>query len=73
MKHKAQASIELTVVMVGIFLLCIGMIKIFRWVGMDLSERRLEHEKVLTAGADVTKQLSPDFYRPKRLNATVKR
>jgi len=28
--------------------LCLGMIRVFHWSGRDLSERRMEHELVLS-------------------------
>jgi len=68
-KTKAQSTIEFTFVMIAILLLAYGLIRIFRWAGMDLAERRYEHERVLTSGSNAYDQLKPDFYRPKRLNS----
>lgn len=71
-KTLAQSTIEMTFVMVAIFLLAYGMVRIFRWIGMDLSERRYAHETTLTQGADVEQQIKPDFYRPKRVNSPIR-
>ena len=68
MKTKAQSTIETTFVMIAICLLAFGMVRIFRWAGMDLAERRYAHEKALTTGTDVEQQLANEFYRPKRIN-----
>ena len=72
MKTRAQSTIEFTFVMIVILLLAYGLIRVFRWVGMDLAERRWTHEQVLTGGATTQEQLAPDFYRPKRLNSVFK-
>ena len=71
-KHKAQSTIEMTFVMIAICLLAFGMVRIFRWIGMDLGERRWTQENSLTTGNDVIQQLNPDFYRTKRMNSAVK-
>ncbi len=71
-KVRAQSTIEMTFVMIAICLLALGMIRIFRWAGMDLAERRYENESTMTNGTDVRQQLQPEFYRTKRVNAAVK-
>ena len=71
-KHKAQSTIEMTFVMIAICLLAFGMVRIFRFIGMDLAERRWSHENTITTGNDVQVQLNPDFYRTKRMNSAVK-
>ena len=72
MRTKAQSTIEFTFVMIAILLLAYGLIRVFRWAGMDLAERRWTHEQVLVNGATAQEQLAPDFYRPKRLNSVFK-
>ena len=71
-KSKAQSTVELTFVMIAICLLAYGMVRILRFIGMDLGERRWTQEDTLTTGNDVLRQLSPDFYRAKRMNSAVK-
>lgn len=70
--HKGQSTIEMTFAMIGICLLAFGMVHIFRWIGMDLADRRWQQENSITTGKDVVKQLNPDFYRAKRMNSAVK-
>lgn len=73
-KTLGQSSIEFTFALVVIFLLAYGLIRIFRWVGMDLAERRWEHEQVLTnQSLSPQEQVKPDFYRPKRINSVFQR
>ena len=71
-KDRGQSIIEMTFVMVAICLLALGMVHIFRYVGMDLAERRWAHEDSITTGTDVETQLSPNFYREKRMNSGVR-
>ena len=70
MKTQAQSTIEFTFVLIVIFFLAYGLVRVFRWAGMDLAERRWAHEDVLTDPTSNTdQQLNPDFYRPKRMNS----
>lgn len=71
-KAQGQSTIEMTFVMVAICLLALGMVHIFRYVGMDLGERRWAQEESLTNSADVQEQLNPNFYRAKRMNSGVR-
>ncbi len=69
MNKRAQSTIEFTFTMIVIFVLAYGLIKVFRWAGMDLAERRWALEDVITTGNSPEEQLSPaEFYRPKRIN-----
>ena len=69
-KQRAQSTLEFTFAMIVILFLMFGMVKILRWVGMDLAERRVAHDQTLTKpGATVEEQLKPDFYRGKRIDA----
>ena len=67
---SGQSTIEFTFVLIVILFLAYGMIRIFRWAGMDLAERRWANDKVMTdPKLSTEEQLAPDFYRPKRLNS----
>ena len=77
---KAQVLIEFTFAMVIIFLMIYGSIMIFRWSGMDLAEKRIQHEEVLTGtvgfqefdhpkDALPMRQIDPQFYKPIEMNA----
>ena len=72
MTKKAQSTIEFTFVLIVIFFLSYGLLRIFRWAGMDLAERRWAHEQLLANGTTAEQQLAPDFYRPKRLHIMFK-
>ncbi len=69
MKTKGQSTIEFTFAMIMILLLIYGMVRIFRWIGLDLAERRVASDKALTTGTTPEEQLTNDLYRSKRLNA----
>ncbi len=71
MKTRAQSTIEFTFSVIVIVFLAYGLIRVFRWGGMDLAERRWTSDAVLkNESLSVEQQLAPDFYRPKRINAT---
>jgi len=77
MKNKraflGQSTIEFTFAMVIILVLIFGMIRIFRWAGMDLAERRWAHEDTLSANVgSPEEQLTDEFYRSKRMNAAYR-
>ena len=71
-RDNGQSTIEFTFTLIVICFLAYGLIRVFRWAGMDLAERRWAHEQSLANGATVEQQLAPDFYRPKRLHVTFK-
>ena len=68
MNKKAQSTIEFTFVLIVIFFMVYGLIRIFRWAGMDLANRRYWQESVMwgtSQGGDPASQLSAgDFYQP---------
>jgi hypothetical protein len=73
-KNIGQSIIEFTFAMIAIAFLVYGLIAIFRWVGLDLAERRFEHENLLTNTELTTEQqLSPEFYRVRHLDAVYTR
>ena len=70
MTRVAQSTIEFTFAMILVLLLIFGLIRIFRWVGMDLSDRRIVHERVLEdVSLSPEAQIAPDFYRPRKMGA----
>lgn len=68
MTQRGQSTIEFTFTLVVIFFLAYGMVRVLRWAGMDMAERRWAHEQVLFNGSTPREQLKPDFYRPKRMD-----
>ena len=74
--HKSQAIIEFTFCMIIVFLMIYAVIKIFRWTGLNLAERRRNHEEALVNSIDRNsggpdgplKQISPYFSRPTKMN-----
>ena len=82
MKMRGQSTIEFTFTLVAIAFLSYGLVQIFRWTGMDLAERRFAHDQVLLNADyrqqhgmedpnldEMERQLTPDFYRPKQMQA----
>ena len=70
---KGQSTIEFTFTLIVIFFLAYGLIRVFRWVGLDMAERRWAQEQSITLnGTSAEQQLAPDFYRPKRLHVSFK-
>ncbi len=73
MQKKAQSTIEFTFTLIVILLITYGMVKIFRWSGMDLAERRWAHDQALVdPKLTIEQQLSPDFYRSKNVQSVYK-
>lgn len=68
-KTRAQATLELTFVILVIIFLAYGLVQILRWAGLDLAARRWTHDQVILNGATTDEQLNPDFYRPRRITA----
>ena len=61
--NKAQSTVEFTFAMIIIMFLIYGMVRVFRWVGMDLANRRVAQDTSLTTliGTDPNSELNPDF------------
>ena len=73
LKKRAQATIEFTFAMIIILFLIYGMIKVFRWVGIDMADRRIEHDQVLKNPlATPAQQITPNFSRPKKIGAVYR-
>lgn len=72
-----QTIIESTFGMLALVLLMLGMIRVFFWVGADLSSRRAAHEQTLVepviAGEtmDHYRQIRPVFYEGIPMDATT--
>ena len=70
---KGQAILEFTFAMIILMLLIYGLIMVFRWVGLDLAERRIQHEMVLTDNSlSPQDQVNPDFYRPIKMRTVYR-
>ena len=75
-RRCAQSAIEFTFCMVIVTLLAYGVMKAFRWVGLDLAERKAAHDGTLTTAIDERwtdyetgplRQLSFGFYTRKKM------
>jgi len=60
LKIKAQSTVEFTFAMIVIMFLIYGMVRVFRWAGMDLAQRRYSQDIGLTTvtGTDPASELS---------------
>ena len=47
---KAQSAIEFTFAMIAVAFLIYGMVRVFRWAGMDLAQRRYVQDHSTTTG-----------------------
>jgi len=75
-----QATLEFTFCMVITFFMIYGLIMVFRWVGVDLAERRRAHKNVLFQSIDEDwsdvkggplKQIKPHFYKTSSMDAVL--
>ena len=67
---RAQSTVEFTFAMIVIMFLIYGMVRVFRWVGMDLANRRVAQDSSMTAGNyNALAQLNPDFYRVQSMDS----
>ncbi len=80
---KAQVIMEFSLCMFIIFLMIFALVKILRWTGIDLVERRRAHDKVLhqpikedysysAPWQGPLKQIDPYFYGSYSMNAVWK-
>ena len=72
LKESGQATIEFTFAMIITLILVYAMFMVFRWAGLDLAERRVAHEELLTRDVKPEQQLNPDFFKPRKLDAAVR-
>lgn len=71
-KH-GQATIEFTFAMTLTLIMTLALYMVFRWVGLDLANRRFTHENLLTNDSlRPEQQLNPDFYRPRKIDAAFR-
>ena len=56
MSGRAQSTIEFTFAMIIVLLLVFGLIRIFRWAGMDLAERRWAYDKAMANDPNFVKE-----------------
>jgi hypothetical protein len=67
---KAQSTIEFTFGVIVIMFLIYGMVRVFRWTGMDLAQRRWAQDNSITTtslvGGDPASQLNvtSDYVQP---------
>ena len=65
---RAQSTIEFTFAMVIVLLMIFGIIRIFRWLALDLSDRRIAHDRMLqNTSLSPKQQITPNFYRPRKM------
>jgi hypothetical protein len=63
-KTTAQSTLEFTFAMIVIMFLIYSMVKVFRWAGMDLAQRRWLQDNTivnLDASGDPSSQLNSDI------------
>ena len=73
-----QTMIEITFSVIVVVLLILSMVKVFFWVGTDLSNRRAAHEQALVSPDesggnldDQYRQIRPQFYEGTPMDATT--
>ena len=70
---RGQSTIEFTFAMIVIIFLIYGMVRVFRWAGMDLANRRVAQDITITAAYTGKQgpavQLDPDFYRSQSMDS----
>lgn len=74
--QKGQMMMEFIFSMMVIFFMVYSTVQIFRWIGLDLAERRKAHDDKLLIGVAEDKsgplsQIDPIFYDPLPLDATA--
>jgi len=72
---NAQATIEFIFCMIIVFVMMYTTVRVFRWTGIDLVERRIRHDQVLKnrkilGRKETYHQITPNFYKPLPMNAT---
>ncbi len=76
-KKNAQVTIEFTICLVMIILILYGIVRMVRWAGFSLGDRRIQHDAALeqSVGDSWTrddqsplKQVEPDFYTVQKMN-----
>lgn len=73
LKNNGQATIEFTFAMMVTLIMVFALFMVFRWVGLDLANRRFAHDQTLTNDAlRPEQQLNPDFYKPRKLDTAFR-
>ena len=71
--NRAQSIIEFTFTMVAMMLLFFGLVRVFRWAGMDLADRRYQHDASFhNWSLKPEEQLNPNFYKTRKIDAVFK-
>ncbi len=71
--ERGQATIEFTFAMIITLILVYALFMVFRWAGLDLAERRVSHERLLSdESLRPEQQLNPDFHKPRKMDAAVR-
>jgi hypothetical protein len=71
--RRGQSTIEFTFAMIVTLILVYALFMVFRWAGLDLAERRMSHERLLTdESLRPEQQLNPDFHKPRKIDAAVR-
>jgi hypothetical protein len=71
-RRRAQSVVEFAFGMVIFGLMVYGLVQCFRWVVMDLAERRFDHDRILVNESLSTEaQLNPNFHRVRRIDAVL--
>jgi hypothetical protein len=77
MMKKGQVMVEFTFCMIILFLMMYGLVMVFRWAGLDLSQREAAHEALLAGpifedyvapSTGPLRQIDPYFYQPAKMN-----
>ncbi len=68
-----QSTIEFTFAMTVTLIMLFALLMVFRWVGLDLADRRFTHDRMLSNDAlRPEQQLNPDFYKPRKIDAAYR-
>lgn len=73
-KHNnGQSTIEFTFAMMVTLILVLALFLVFRWVGLDYADRRFTHDRILSNNSlRPEQQLIPEFYRPRKIDASYR-
>jgi len=71
-KRRGQSTIEFAFGMIILGLMVFGLVQCFRWVMLDLAERRVDHDRILTDNNLSTEaQLNPNFHQIRKIDAVM--
>lgn len=71
-QKRAQSIIEFSFAMILVALLIYGLVRVFQWSGLLLADHRYEHERSLVQDPDPLKQLSEDYYTPRKIDGVFR-